>query len=230
MAIFGNSIWQLIYQSDWVTWIVLGCLLILSIICWTIFFYKIIVWRTKERELLMILSQMKAAKKFEDLIFIASKSPNTLSGYFLAQKLALLKSILEEKGEQQELTDREWNFLKYNIDSLQDNIMHLEETELPLFSVTAGISPLLGLFGTIWGLVHAFIDISKKQSADITTVAPGIAEALITTLAGLMVAIPAMMMYYYLKLRAESIEQALYMISDRFLILVQKLLFNKRGE
>ena len=66
-----------------------------------------------------------------------------------------------------------------------------------MLSVSAAVSPLLGLFGTVWGLVHAFVRIGELQTADIATVAPGIAEALITTLAGLMVAIPALVMYHY---------------------------------
>ena len=76
--------------------------------------------------------------------------------------------------------------------------MRTEESYLPFLFTSASVSPLLGLFGTVWGLVHAFIRISEKQSADITTVAPGIAEALITTLAGLLVAVPALVMYHYL--------------------------------
>jgi len=81
----------------------------------------------------------------------------------------------------------------------------------------------LGLFGTVWGLVHAFIRISEKQSADITTVAPGIAEALITTLAGLLVAIPALVMYHYLMSEIRTIERQLFILADKFSFIVQKL-------
>ena len=53
-------------------------------------------------------------------------------------------------------------------------------------------------FGTVWGLIHAFMGIAQQKSADISAVAPGIAEALITTLGGLIIAIPALVMFNYL--------------------------------
>lgn len=71
--------------------------------------------------------------------------------------------------------------------------------------------------------MHAFIRISEKQSADIATVAPGIAEALITTLAGLLVAIPALVMYHYLMSQVRIIERQLFVIADKFNYIVQKI-------
>ena len=84
-----------------------------------------------------------------------------------------------------------------NVDAI---VVH-EESYLPFLSTSAAVAPLLGLFGTVWGLIHAFMRISEKQVADITTVAPGIAEALVTTLAGLFVAIPALIMFNYLNIQ-----------------------------
>ncbi len=83
---------------------------------------------------------------------------------------------------------------------------------------------MLGLFGTVWGLVHAFVSISQKQSADIATVAPGIAEALITTLAGLMVAIPALVMFVYLNTMVKDIEQKSMNLADRFILIAHRLM------
>ncbi len=67
-----------------------------------------------------------------------------------------------------------------------------------VLAMTANVSPLIGLLGTVWGIMYSFINISQKGSASIDTVAPGIAEALITTLAGLCVAIPAMVGHNFL--------------------------------
>ena len=61
-----------------------------------------------------------------------------------------------------------------------------------ILAASANISPLIGLLGTVWGVMYAFINIGQQGSANITAVAPGIAEALVTTIAGLCVAIPAM--------------------------------------
>ena len=67
-----------------------------------------------------------------------------------------------------------------------------------LLATTASISPLIGLLGTVWGIMYSFINIGQKGNASIDTVAPGIAEALITTMAGLCVAIPAMVGHNFL--------------------------------
>ncbi len=69
------------------------------------------------------------------------------------------------------------------------------ERYLILLSTAVTISPFLGLMGTVWGIMGSFWDMSTMHSANLTVVAPGIAEALITTIAGLSVAIPAVIFY-----------------------------------
>ncbi len=69
------------------------------------------------------------------------------------------------------------------------------ERYLILLSTAVTISPFLGLLGTVWGIMSSFYDMSAMKSADLTVVAPGIAEALVTTIAGLATAIPAVIFY-----------------------------------
>ncbi len=75
--------------------------------------------------------------------------------------------------------------------------MEIERLEkyLMLLSTAVTISPFLGLLGTVWGIMTSFWDMASLQSANLTVVAPGIAEALITTIAGLATAIPAVIFY-----------------------------------
>jgi hypothetical protein len=80
-----------------------------------------------------------------------------------------------------------------------ERIAYLEverlERYLMLLSTAVTISPFLGLLGTVWGIMTSFWDMASMQSANLTVVAPGIAEALITTIAGLATAIPAVIFY-----------------------------------
>lgn len=69
------------------------------------------------------------------------------------------------------------------------------ERYLIILSTTVTIAPFLGLMGTVWGIMQAFWDMSAMHSANLTVVAPGIAEALVTTIAGLSAAIPAVVFY-----------------------------------
>lgn len=71
------------------------------------------------------------------------------------------------------------------------------EKRLIILSTTVSVSPFLGLLGTVWGIMNAFLSIGLAGSADLAAVGPGIAEALVTTAAGLAVAIPALIAYNF---------------------------------
>ena len=81
----------------------------------------------------------------------------------------------------------------------------LMETYLPFLATTGSATPFIGLFGTVWGIMNAFSGIATSGSATLATVAPGIAEALIATAAGLVAAIPAVMSYNYFVNRVRTI-------------------------
>jgi biopolymer transport protein TolQ len=69
------------------------------------------------------------------------------------------------------------------------------EKRVPFLATTASVTPFIGLFGTVWGIMAAFTNIGQQGSTDLAVVAPGIAEALVATAAGLFAAIPAV--YFY---------------------------------
>jgi len=74
----------------------------------------------------------------------------------------------------------------------------LLENNLGVLGTMAGVAPLVGLFGTVWGIMRAFSDMSATESAAPSIVAAGVAEALTTTAAGLMIAVPALMLYNHM--------------------------------
>ena len=80
------------------------------------------------------------------------------------------------------------------------------ESRLNLLASVISISPMLGLLGTVTGMIRAFTNISKSGAGDAAIVADGIAEALLTTAAGLMIAIPVIVVYNYLNRRLEKME------------------------
>jgi biopolymer transport protein TolQ len=73
---------------------------------------------------------------------------------------------------------------------------------LPVLATVGSTAPFVGLFGTVWGIMNAFIEIAEQQNTNLAVVAPGIAEALLATGLGLLAAIPAVI--YYNKLSADS--------------------------
>lgn len=80
------------------------------------------------------------------------------------------------------------------------------KSSLALLATTANTAPFIGLFGTVWGIMHSFQAIASMKSVSLATVAPGIAEALIATAVGLFVAIPATCGYNLFKSRLSGIQ------------------------
>jgi len=223
-SLMGNSLWQLVEQSDAMSKFVLLTLLVMSIVCWAIFFYKIILLNIKKRQIKKANAALSNVATMEQLLSAASSVSDTLPGYFLSKNLMFLKSVLSSNADgSSTLSVYQVDLVQHHADVVFDDIVYHEESYLPFISTSAAVSPLLGLFGTVWGLVHAFVGISEQQSADIAAVAPGIAEALITTLAGLMVAIPALIMFNFLYIQVQGLEQQLLVVSNTFNSVVRTL-------
>ncbi len=225
-VLVGNALWHLIAQSDAICKGVLILLLVLSIISWALFFYKWIMIRKKKKEIEQAISHIDNVKSLDELLSLGYRLNNTSGGYFINKNLAFLKSVLESARAHGRvgLTGDERELVREHADQVIDDAVAQEESYLPFFSATAAVSPLLGLFGTVWGLIQSLVGISQKQSADIATVAPGIAEALITTLAGIMVAIPALVMFVYLNTQLKNLEQKYVNLADRFVFVAHRLM------
>ena len=213
----GNSVWHLIAQSDRISQLVLVILLGMSIACWTIFLYKLVLLRLKKRHMANAFFIFKSVNTLEEATLTAAQLHNTIPGYFTSRNLHFIKTLIEHKKAHSgtQLSNEDWQQVQAHMYQTVDDMVYNDESYVALLSTSAAVSPLLGLFGTVWGLVHSFIRISEKQSADIVTVAPGIAEALITTLAGLMVAIPALIMFNYLQVYMRQLEQQYTAFADK---------------
>lgn len=91
------------------------------------------------------------------------------------------------------------------------------ERGLPLLASVGSVSPYVGLFGTVWGIMNAFTGLSTLENASLAVVAPGIAEALVATAIGLFAAIPATAAYNYFANRLERITNRFESFSEEFL-------------
>lgn len=220
----GNSVWHLVASSDVISKFILLTLLLLSILCWTVFFYKLILFRIKKKQLDSVIKELNGAGSLEDLIAVAANNKDTLPGYFLSKNFSFLKNIInvDDESGKVSITERDFDMFCQQMEQGIEDILYKEQSYFLVLSTGFAISPLLGLFGTVWGLIHAFISISEKQSADIATVAPGIAEALITTLAGLAVAIPALVMYNYCVSQIKKMDKQFITIADKLILKIQK--------
>lgn len=102
------------------------------------------------------------------------------------------------------------------------------ESYIPFLGTVGSISPYIGLFGTVWGIMHSFMGLSAVKQATLQSVAPGIAEALIATAIGLFAAIPAVMAYNRLNLRVGKLEQNYVNFIDEFTTILHRQAFAKK--
>ena len=93
---------------------------------------------------------------------------------------------------------------------------------LPLLATIGSTAPFVGLFGTVWGIMNAFIEIGQQQSTNLAVVAPGIAEALLATGLGLLAAIPAVIFYNKLSSDSDRIIASYESFADEFATLLSR--------
>ncbi|MGN0920637.1 MAG: protein TolQ [Cellvibrio sp.] len=101
------------------------------------------------------------------------------------------------------------------------------EEHLPFLASVASVSPYIGLFGTVWGIMNSFLGLSNVHQTTLATVAPGIAEALIATAMGLFAAIPAVLAYNKFSARAETLLNHYQTFAEEFSALLHRQVHSK---
>jgi biopolymer transport protein TolQ len=225
----GNSLWQLVVNSDAMSIAILLLLFALSIIAWSVFIIQFCIVRERNRQLAELSDYLETNEVTFDPLLDYTKqllndSANHVGAEFLGHQIHALYRVcngIDEKKVQffknKEQAIAVVDTVLY--DSI-DRFVAEQSKTFSLFATIAGISPLLGLLGTVWGLIHAFLQISQTQVADLATVAPGISEALITTLVGLIVAIPALVFFNIMNNYNSTFEMILEKIGMQYRVLV----------
>jgi len=190
----GDTVLTLIFQAGAVVKFVLLLLLFFSIFSWAIIIYKYRFLSRIEKESKEFQKEFMSVREWSVLYQSATRYPmSPLAGLFRA-------IYPLEDASREEIV----NTLRR---------VKLTETErlekyLSFLATTGSTSPFIGLFGTVWGIMNSFMGIGRIGVASLAVVAPGIAEALIATAAGLAAAIPAVIAYnYYLSRARRNIMQ-----------------------
>ena len=178
-ALSSSAIWQLVQQSDWVSkYVVLLGLFVLSVACVAIMLFKFVVLRAQRARLANLMEKMKLASSLNQVKTLAQAFQGSYGGTLVKRALDTYAFLQKSSGST--LTPEHGEHLELLMNQHVSTLMLEGEEYLPVLGTSAAVSPLIGLFGTIWGLIHAFVNISQEKVADISIVAPGIAEALLT--------------------------------------------------
>ncbi len=202
------SIWNMVLTSSWVAKGILIILLVFSVVSWAVILRKWITFhRLKGRrsEFFQVFERRSSlAEAYQAALAIPH---NPLTEVFKAgtRELKHLSTRRIDPVETERLGEAATKSDSFTILEKESVHMALEreaaqqveklEAGLPFLATTGSVAPFFGLFGTVWGIMDAFLSIGLRGSGNINVVAPGVAEALITTLAGLAVAIPAVIAF-----------------------------------
>jgi biopolymer transport protein TolQ len=166
-------------------------LLSLSVASWTIIFRKGSTLRAAQRETERFERDFWAGGDLQTLFEAAQRKMNSAGSQANA---AVLERIFAA-GMQEFLKAKEIDAARRAMKAAYQREMDRLEANLPFLASVGSVSPYIGLFGTVWGIMHAFRGLANVQQATLASVAPGIAEALVATAIGLFAAIPAVVAY-----------------------------------
>ena len=224
----GFNIVSIFLRADIVVQSVMVMLLLASLWSWTIIFNK-----------LLALSGLKRkAKKFEKLFWsgqsldelyqqFAARNDHPLAAMFIAGLREWRRAFETNGGLRESLVpgvkDRIEKAMSVTILRETDGI----EKQLGILATIGSVSPFVGLFGTVWGIMNSFSAIAARHDTTLAVVAPGIAEALFATAMGLLAAIPAVIFYNRFVAEIGRYVNSLDAFSDEFFAILSRQLDEK---
>lgn len=235
---------SLVLQAGLVAKGVLLILLSFSLMSWTLIFLKFAVFRRGQRESAQFLQIFRSAKNLTT-VFEESKrfAKSPIVNVFQEGYLELSQLVKGSQGpanswpaaHESRTTAADMPVHKEPIELIRRTLRHTsmkevaqQERNLIFLATTGNVTPFVGLFGTVWGIMDAFASIGQAGSANLGAVAPGVAEALITTAAGLGAAIPAVIAYNYFLNRVRRQATELELFGLEFLTLAERILARSR--
>ncbi|ECF6030125.1 biopolymer transport protein ExbB [Salmonella enterica subsp. salamae serovar Greenside] len=185
------SVWGMYQHADIVVKCVMIGLILASVITWAIFFSKSVEFFTQKRRLKREQLQLADARSLDQASDItAGFSAKSLSAQLINEAQNELE--LSQGSEDNEGIKERTGFRLERRVAAVGRYMGRGNGYL---ATIGAISPFVGLFGTVWGIMNSFIGIAQTQTTNLAVVAPGIAEALLATAIGLVAAIPAVVIY-----------------------------------
>ncbi|HEX7091783.1 MAG TPA: MotA/TolQ/ExbB proton channel family protein [Longimicrobiales bacterium] len=204
--------------------IVLAVTALFSLVSWLIIFWKLGQFRRVRRQGIAFVRSTERLHRLEDISRSVLRLPESPYTRVFRQGITFFgelrpASVREGAGgvAVQGLSETQLHALRLVLEKGQAEERDQLAAGLTWLAVIGTVSPLLGLLGTVIGVMNSFVGVARSGSANIASVAPGIAEALVTTVAGLAVAIPAVIAYNYFVTRLNSVSGELEGFASEFI-------------
>ncbi len=212
---------------------VMICLLVFSVVSWSIIILKQMMFRRARRDTEDFLDHFWESKNLNEAFDAADEFDSSPEAAVFTSGLQEMRKIGRARGKKYP-GEATLEMQLAGLDNLKRTMRKSQSQELahlgkwlPFLATTGSATPFIGLFGTVWGIMTSFHDIGMRGSASLSVVAPGISEALIATAAGLAVAIPAVIFYNYYSNKLANVEDEMDNFSTDFLNLIERDILTK---
>jgi biopolymer transport protein TolQ len=219
-AIFIGNVFDILAQTGYVARAVLGLLLFFSLISWGLIFQKMGLFgriRRQSDQFLKIFRATKGVANPQGVISAGSPFANVYAAGYRE-----LQSQVTGTGNPSPQRVKSLQAVTVSMQLAATDEVRRAERGMSWLATTAGVTPFIGLFGTVWGIIDAFSGLGTAGAASLRAVAPGIAEALVTTAAGLFAAIPALIAYNYFLSDIRDLAQRLDTFALEFAAQIEK--------
>jgi len=183
------STWAMVSHADLVVKAVLAGLFLASVLCWTVALAKAWELRGAHARARQALALLAKAPTLEE----ARHSLAALGGPCAALAAAAAQEVARSPEGADRAGIKERTF--WQLERIVAGAGRSMARGTGLLATIGATAPFVGLFGTVWGIMHSFVGIARSQTTNLAVVAPGIAEALLATAIGLVAAIPAVVIY-----------------------------------
>ncbi|MBI0424397.1 protein TolQ [Acinetobacter oleivorans] len=216
------SVWMLISNASLLVKVVMLILVLLSAISWYLIVRHGLLLRGQEQ---LWNNFLKSFRQQKDLSLLQQeyRQPEQQKGVVTIFQQGVDEYHQLMTDEQLAVADVIDGIERRLLSSISEEEEKLQQN-LTFLATVGSVSPYIGLFGTVWGIMNAFIGLSGVEQATVNTVAPGIAEALIATAIGLFAAIPAVVAYNRFSARADKLSNRYYGFANELQTRIYRLL------
>ncbi len=180
---------QILSRAGISTWVTVSAMSLLSIGVWTLLIQKGLAIRKMKRLVGPWTRALRHRMGLQEMVKVMKTVPDASMSQVLQSAISEIESLSQFVSY--ESLEARGQLVTESIDRSVDMQKDANERGMAFLAFCAATGPLIGLLGTVWGIMDTFYQIGKQGSANITVVGPGIAEALMAVLSGLLVAIPA---------------------------------------
>ena len=217
------TVWGLISDASLLVKAVMLTLLLASVLSWYLIIARSRVLRQRERQANAFIQRFRSAPDLQPLYRETAQGSDPEAGIepVFHSGLQAFSQLRQHPGNTPEVVLE--GVERAMFVALSEQEIKLEKG-LQFLATVGSVSPYIGLFGTVWGIMNSFLGLSQVQQASLSTVAPGIAEALIATAIGLFAAIPAVIAYNRFSARSQTLLTRYYAFGNELQVRLHRTL------